>query len=92
MSWKRLTRFGQQQACQQPLRASLTARVTRCGRICISQRKINLSKAFADQVLGLREVDDQVWLVNFMEYDLGLFGQNEDQVEPGPIPSPRRKC
>lgn len=63
-----------------------TARVTRCGRICIGKRKINLSTAFAGQILGLREVEDQVWLVSFMEYDLGFFDQDEDRVEPGPNP------
>lgn len=63
-----------------------TVRVTRCGRICIGKRKINLSTAFAGQVLGLTEVDDQIWLVTFMTYDLGFFDQDEDRVEPGPNP------
>ena len=63
-----------------------TVRVTRCGRICIGKRKINLSTVFAGQVLGLTEVDDQIWLVTFMTYDLGFFDQDEDRVEPGPNP------
>ncbi len=46
-----------------------TVRVTRCGRICIGKRKINLSQVFAGQILGLREVDDQIWLVTFLNYD-----------------------
>jgi putative transposase len=63
-----------------------TVRVTRCGRICLGSRKINLSTALAEQLVGIREVDDQVWLVSFLEYDLGYFDRDEDRVEPGPNP------
>ena len=63
-----------------------TVRVTRCGRICIGRRKINLSTVFAGQSLGIREVDEGIWLVSFMEYDLGYFDQQRDRVEPGPSP------
>ena len=47
-----------------------TVRVTRCGRICIGKRKINLSTVFAGQMVGIREVADEIWLVSFMDYDL----------------------
>lgn len=60
-----------------------TVRVTRCGRICIGKRKINLSTVFAGQLIGIREVDDDVWLVTFLDYDLGFFDKEEDRVEPG---------
>ena len=50
-----------------------SVRVTRCGRICVGRRKINLSSVFAGQTIGIREVDDQIWLVSFLEYDLGYF-------------------
>ena len=40
----------------------------------------------AGQLVGIREVDDQVWQVSFLEYDLGYFDQDEDRVEPGPNP------
>lgn len=63
-----------------------TVRVTRCGRICIGKRKINLSQVFAGQILGLREVDDAVWLVSFLDYDLGFFDNKEDRVEPAKNP------
>jgi putative transposase len=59
-----------------------TVRVTRCGRICIGKRKINLSQVFAGQCVGLREVDEQIWLVSFMHYDLGFFDQDEGRIEP----------
>ena len=61
-------------------------RVTRCGRICIGKRKINLSKVFAGQIVGIREVDDEIWLVSFLDYDLGFFDRDEGRVEPGPNP------
>jgi len=61
-------------------------RVTHCGRICMGRRKINLSRAFAGQIVGIREVDDQVWLVSFLDFDLGFFDQDEGRVEPAPNP------
>ena len=57
-----------------------------CGRICIGRRKINLSRAFAGQLVGIREVADEIWLVSFMEYDLGFFDQDEGHVPPAPNP------
>jgi len=60
--------------------------VTSCGRICFGRRKINLSKVFAGQIVGIREVDDQIWLVSFLDYDLGYFDRDEDRIEPGPNP------
>lgn len=63
-----------------------TVRVTRCGRICIGKRKINLSQVFAGQILGIREVDDQIWIVTFLDYDLGFFDSKEGRVEPAPNP------
>jgi putative transposase len=47
--------------------------VTRCGRICFKRRKVNLSQVFAGQQVGVRQVDERLWLVTFMHYDLGYF-------------------
>src|SRR5258706_7921587 len=44
--------------------------VTACGRICMHRKKINISTVLAGQKLGIREVDDGIWLVSFMHYDL----------------------
>ena len=63
-----------------------TVRVTRCGRICIGKRKINLSTVFSGQLVGLREVDEEIWQVSFLDYDLGYFDKERDRVEPGPSP------
>jgi putative transposase len=50
-----------------------TITVTNCGRICLGARKINLSLALAGQNVGVKEVSDKIWLVSFMQYDLGFF-------------------
>lgn len=57
-------------------------RVTQCGRICIGRRKINLSTVFAGQFVGVREEADDVWLVSFMDYDIGFFDRQDNRVEP----------
>ena len=56
--------------------------VTQCGRICIGRRKIQFSTVFAGQYVGIREIADEVWLVSFMEYDLGFFDGSVNRVEP----------
>jgi putative transposase len=55
--------------------------VTHCGRICIGKRKINLSHVFAGQTVGIREIEDKIWLVSFMHYDLGFFDHETGRVE-----------
>jgi putative transposase len=57
-----------------------TITVTNCGRICIAHRKINLSVVFAGQNVGIKEVSDKVWLVSFMQYDLGFFDQETGRI------------
>lgn len=47
--------------------------VTSCGRICMHRKKINISTVLAGQRLGITEVDDGIWLVSFMHYDLGYI-------------------
>lgn len=59
-----------------------TIQVTQCGRICIGKRKINLSTVFGGQYIGIKEVADSVWLVSFMQYDLGFFDNSENRLEP----------
>ena len=60
--------------------------VTQCGRICIGRRKINLSTVFAGQTVGIREVEDKIWLVSFLDYDLGFFDEDVGRVEPATNP------
>ena len=50
--------------------------VTSCGRICMHRKKINISQVLAGQRLGIKEVDDQIWLVSFLNYDLARFSHS----------------
>ncbi len=59
-----------------------TATVTHCGRICYRRRKINLSKVFAGQRVGVKQVSENIWLVSFMHYDLGYFDDETCRLEP----------
>jgi hypothetical protein len=59
-----------------------TALVTYCGRICIFKKKINLSTSLAGQAVGIKEVDDGIWLVTFMHYDLGYIDLEEKTLQP----------
>ena len=56
--------------------------VTTCGRICLKRRKINLSQVFAGQKVGIKQVDDRLWLASFMHYDLGYFDDETCRLEP----------
>ena len=44
--------------------------VTACCRLCLHRKRINLSTVLVGQKLGIKEVDDGIWLVSFMHYDL----------------------
>ena len=59
-----------------------TATITRCGRICWNRHKINVSVVFAGQNVGVRQVSDRIWLVSFMDYDLGYFDDETCRLEP----------
>ena len=55
---------------------------THCGRICYKRHKINLSQVFAGQAVGVKQVSDRIWLVTFMDYDLGYFDDETCRLEP----------
>jgi putative transposase len=63
-----------------------TITVTQCGRICFQRRKVNLSTVFAGQNVGIKQVADQIWLVSFMQYDLGFFDNETCRLEPADNP------
>src|SRR5262249_16516577 len=56
--------------------------VTRCGRICLGNKKINFSWALAGEAVGIKEVHDDIWLVSFMDYDLSYFDLETRVLEP----------
>lgn len=59
-----------------------TALITTCGRLCYATRKINVSQVFAGQKVGVKQVDERIWLVTFMHYDLGYFDDETGRLEP----------
>src|ERR1700704_2674514 len=63
-----------------------TITVTRCGRICMGPLKINLSQAFAGQTVGVKQVEEKIWLVSFMRYDLGFFDHETCRIESAANP------
>ena len=59
-----------------------TITVTQCGRICDMSLKVSFSRAFAGQEVGVKEMDDGIWVVSFLDYDLGYFDKMSKRVEP----------
>jgi transposase InsO family protein len=56
--------------------------VTACGRLCLHRKKINISTVLAGQKLGIKEVDEGIWLVSFMHYDLGFIDLEQRTLQP----------
>jgi len=56
--------------------------VTACGRLCLHRKRINISSVLAGQKLGIKEVDDGIWLASFMRYDLGYFDLEQKTLQP----------
>jgi transposase InsO family protein len=56
--------------------------VTACGRLCLHRKRINVSTVLAGQKLGVKEVDEGIWLVSFMHYDLGYFDLEQKTLQP----------
>jgi hypothetical protein len=56
--------------------------VTACGCICMHRKRINLSQVFAGQRVGIKEVDERIWIVSFMHYDLGYIDLEQKTLQP----------
>ena len=46
------------------------------------ERTIVALRLFAGQFVGIREVADKIWLVSFLDFDLGFFDEVAARVEP----------
>lgn len=44
--------------------------------------KVSFSRAFAGQKVGVKEMEDGIWVVTFLEYDLGYFDKMSKRVKP----------
>src|SRR5260370_26196534 len=56
--------------------------VTACGRICMHRKRINISTVLAGQRVGIKEVDEGIWIVSFMQYDLGYIDLEQQTLQP----------
>jgi len=56
--------------------------VTSCGRICMHRKRVNLSSVLAGQRVGIKEIDDGIWIVSFMQYDLGYIDLEQKTLQP----------
>jgi transposase InsO family protein len=56
--------------------------ITACGRLCMHRKKINISTLLAGQRVGIKEVDEGIWLVSFMHYDLGYVDLEQRTLQP----------
>jgi hypothetical protein len=57
------------------------------------RKRVNISSVLAGQRLGIKEVDDGIWLVSFMSDDLGFIDLEQKTLQPldnpfGPRVSP----
>jgi hypothetical protein len=60
--------------------------VTARGRICMHRKPVNISTVLAGQRLGIKEVDDGIWIVSFMHYDLGFIDLQQKTLQPSDNP------
>ena len=56
--------------------------VTACGRICMHRKRVNISTVLAGHKLGIKEVDEGIWLVSFLDYDLGYIDLEQKTLQP----------
>jgi transposase InsO family protein len=64
-----------------------TLKVTNCGKVWVrkAERTFSLSKALANQIIGLKEGDDDLWDVRFMGLTLGVYDAHEDVFHRGDL-------
>lgn len=60
--------------------------ISSCGKICTDRLKIYVSKAFDNQPIGLKQIDDGAWQVDFMSYTLGYFDEESKKFSPNDDP------
>jgi len=48
----------------------------------VHRKKTNISTVLAGQRLGIKEVDERIWLVTFIDYDLGYIDLEQKTLQP----------
>lgn len=46
------------------------------------RKRVNISTVLAGQKLGIKEVDDGIWIVSFLDYDLGYIDLEQKALQP----------
>ena len=46
------------------------------------RKRVNISIVLAGQKLGIKEVDEGIWLVSFLDYDLGYIDLEQKTLQP----------
>src|ERR1700730_6113794 len=46
------------------------------------RKRVNISTVLAGQRLGIKEVDDGIWIVSFMHHDLGFIDLEQQTLQP----------
>jgi hypothetical protein len=70
-------------ACRNsPIRFTTTPSTSPTVGASVGTAKINLSTVFAGQAVGIKEVEEGIWLVSFMDYDLGYIDLEEKTLQP----------
>ena len=46
------------------------------------RKRISLSHVLAGQRVGIKEVDEGIWIVSFMHYDLGYMDLEQKTLQP----------
>src|SRR6516225_10556087 len=60
--------------------------VTACGRICMHRKPVNISTVLAGQRLVIEKVDNGIWIVSFISYDLGFSDLQRKTLQPSDNP------
>ena len=56
--------------------------VTACGRICMHRKRGSSSHVLARQCVGIKGVDEGIWTVSFVQYDLGYIDLEQNILQP----------
>ena len=63
-----------------------TLLISNCGRVMLKKLKIHVSLAFANQPVGVKQVDQGIWQVDFMDYTIGYFDEESRKFAPNDDP------
>lgn len=60
--------------------ADVTQQVTLCGEISFKRKRIYISRALGGYNIGITRQDEDIYLVKFMDYQLGFFDLENRKV------------